>query len=465
MAKDNSVVITTNMISVAGAARLRRSDDYRDVVLDVATDGYTIDIVDDRLCVNPEALLPDTLSFSYNDLVRRVKVVNGVSIIQYIYSFNSLRMFEVLLNTSDGPVVTTPTKVIRDIEKDRTSVVWEFDSSDADTAFKNAQWYILFGRNATGIPDIPEQSSSSSSSSSATAGGTVYYGYISDGVTYRVCDITETMIKAYNTVNTTDVTNTDALRVNAPEGSLVFIAVPSDGYYGVKDDGVNPDNKIPFDENLGMDATGANGLPITIDGIKYEIAGEYCLVSGIRSMYIMPDSESSSSSSSVISSSSSSSSSVVSSSSSSSVVSSSSSSVISSSSSSSVVSASSSSTVSIPTDAYYGYINDGATYSVTQITEASILASDHKITAASTVDPVTVLVPSGGVLFIAVPETHYAMKDDGVGGQVPFIEDLNIGVGVTGANGMPININDKTYMLYGELSLVEASFSMYILTK
>ena len=110
---------------------------------------------------------------------------------------------------------------------------------------------------------------------------------------------------------------------------------------------------------------------------------------------------------------------------------------------------------------YYGCINDGETYKVSQIT-ADMLTADT-VTEADA-DALTATVPQtmGGVLFVLVPATSglIVKKDDGVGNKVTF--DENIGASGTGANGVTITLNGTDYKAYGEFSLIDADTIIYI---
>lgn len=110
---------------------------------------------------------------------------------------------------------------------------------------------------------------------------------------------------------------------------------------------------------------------------------------------------------------------------------------------------------------YYGCINDGTTYKVSQIT-ADMLTADTVTEADAGALTATVPQTMGGVLFVLVPATSglIVKKDDGVGNKVAFDED--IGASGTGANGATITLNGTDYKAYGEFSLIDADTIIYI---
>ena len=114
-----------------------------------------------------------------------------------------------------------------------------------------------------------------------------------------------------------------------------------------------------------------------------------------------------------------------------------------------------------PEPMYYGCINDGTTYKVSQIT-ADMLTADTVTEADARVLTATVSQTMGGVLFVRIPADAglTARKDDGVGNKVPFDED--IGATGTGANGIDLTLNGTAYKAYGEFSLIDADTIIYI---
>lgn len=290
MATDNSILLTANMLSVSGAARLKRRDNTRDVVLDVATDGDTIDVLNGRLHVNPNSMLPETISFTYADLKRTVRQVAGKTFVRYTYRFDTLRMFELLEQTADGPIVVKPPKVMRSIDGNYTEIIWDFTEEEDkhNGLFRKTQWYILFGRNGNVIippgpadPDVPDIPDNPDNPPDTPVGTTVYYGCVNDGVTYRVSDITNDTIIASSNFKVGDDND---ITMSVTTGSVYFVALPV-GYYALKDDGVG--GQVIFDENLGIDGTGANGVARDINGAAYRLYGEFSLIDCVNTLYIL----------------------------------------------------------------------------------------------------------------------------------------------------------------------------------
>lgn len=114
-----------------------------------------------------------------------------------------------------------------------------------------------------------------------------------------------------------------------------------------------------------------------------------------------------------------------------------------------------------PEPMYYGCINDGTTYKVSQIT-ADMLTADTVTEADAGALTATVSQTMGGVLFVLIPADAglTARKDDGVGNKVTFDED--IGATGTGANGIDLTLNGTAYKAYGEFSLIDADTIIYI---
>lgn len=120
---------------------------------------------------------------------------------------------------------------------------------------------------------------------------------------------------------------------------------------------------------------------------------------------------------------------------------------------------------------WYGYITAsaaGAVTSVTQITADMLAAA----TAAGTVTETTAAeavgkfaldeVPAFSWVVAAVPRGLRAVKDDGLGGKVPFSRDN--GASDTGANGALITVGTGQTSVYGELQLVTAKTTIYIVS-
>ena len=104
-------------------------------------------------------------------------------------------------------------------------------------------------------PDIPE--------------ATVCYGYIADGITWRVADITADMLTAETVVS--GPLPTGKIAIEAPAGAVVFALVPA--------------GKTAFETDNGAAGSGANGVALTLDGVEYRAFGEFNLLDGETFIY------------------------------------------------------------------------------------------------------------------------------------------------------------------------------------
>lgn len=114
---------------------------------------------------------------------------------------------------------------------------------------------------------------------------------------------------------------------------------------------------------------------------------------------------------------------------------------------------------------YYGYISfekfdvrdfSNMTLDMIQDETSSIQTTE------GTLEKVSVgVVPEAQLIVVAIPKASnfVAMKDNGLGGQVPFDES------VIGANGAEADFNGVPYMLYGELTLMSGERFIYINNK
>lgn len=236
----------------------------------------------------------------------------------------------------------------------------------------------------------------------------MYYGYINDGTTWHISDITGTMLTGAGVTEAAPgVLGKTA--INAPAGSLIFALLPS-GYEAKKDDGLG--GKVTFSEDNGESGTGANGSSVTIDGKTYKAYGEFNLVAGETFLYIdtteEPEAEDEPAGDQM----------------------------------------------------YYGYINDGETWHISDVTASMLTGSSITTAAAGTLGKTAINAPAGSLIVAVVPSTYVVKKDDGLGGKVTFSEDN--GASGTGANGSSITIGTKTYKAYGEFNLVAGETYIYI---
>lgn len=110
---------------------------------------------------------------------------------------------------------------------------------------------------------------------------------------------------------------------------------------------------------------------------------------------------------------------------------------------------------------YYGYVLDNDIASVTEVTPETLTQSTMTAVEAAPLDKQSIgIVPAGAWIIVIVPVGYTATKFDGISAQVPFSE--NNGESGTGANGVSIELDGKTYKLYGEFQLTNAEKFIYV---
>lgn len=113
----------------------------------------------------------------------------------------------------------------------------------------------------------------------------VYYGYIQKEGLYMVSAVTAADITSTTTI-TKEPLAAGTKKLDLPEACLMVIAIAADkGFDVLQDDGVG--GKVKFNENIGLDGTGANGIPITIRGKEYLIYGELVLADVTATIYVV----------------------------------------------------------------------------------------------------------------------------------------------------------------------------------
>lgn len=113
----------------------------------------------------------------------------------------------------------------------------------------------------------------------------VYYGYIQKEGLYTISAITESDVTSATTIIKEPLAAMTR-KLNLPEACLMVIAIAADkGFNVLQDDGIG--GKVPFNENIGLDGTGANGIPITIRDKKYLIYGELVLADVTATIYVV----------------------------------------------------------------------------------------------------------------------------------------------------------------------------------
>ena len=113
--------------------------------------------------------------------------------------------------------------------------------------------------------------------------GNMYYGYIPCGSKTSIVQIDNEDIECSTLTN---VSAGDVGRIdlgNVPAGTYTVVLLPI-GLTAYKDDGIG--GKTEFALHNGVANTGANGAIVEINGIKYQVYGEFNLVAGQTVVYI-----------------------------------------------------------------------------------------------------------------------------------------------------------------------------------
>ena len=127
------------------------------------------------------------------------------------------------------------------------------------------------GRQIVDTPDIP------------ALAGDMYYGYIANNNMTSVVQINA------DDLAVSTLTNAPAEAVgrialgNVPAGTFTVMLLPA-GLTAYKDDGFG--GKVAFEVDNGIPGSGANGTLITVDGVEYNVFGEFNLVTGTTTVYI-----------------------------------------------------------------------------------------------------------------------------------------------------------------------------------
>ena len=119
---------------------------------------------------------------------------------------------------------------------------------------------------------------------------------------------------------------------------------------------------------------------------------------------------------------------------------------------------------------YYGYIpmdlEDETTSSVKELKEDFInkaITEGTFIKSTDMTDRAIELSPTGYSWLVAlVPSDKKVLKDDGLGGKVPFLLDNLVPGTITGANKHPFVFDNKIFDMYGEIQIVSGITTLYI---
>ena len=154
---------------------------------------------------------------------------------------------------------------------------------------KDGIMYIYFGKNvqsfSTGRIYLTQMVASSGRSITdvpPVISGDMYYGYVINDSTSVVQIGSEHL--ALSTLTKVSAQAVGRVSIgNVPAGSFTVVLLP-DGLTAYKDDGFC--GKVPFELNNGIAGSGANGTTVTIDGVKYNVYGEFNLIAGLTTLYI-----------------------------------------------------------------------------------------------------------------------------------------------------------------------------------
>lgn len=115
----------------------------------------------------------------------------------------------------------------------------------------------------------------------------MYYGYIQAAGLNSVKDITDSILNAALGAGTMKESDAKILTKTSlktvPAGAFVTVIVPQ-GFLASKDNGFG--GIVPFEENAGNTGTGANGVEITLNNVKYKVYGEFKLTNSEVFVYV-----------------------------------------------------------------------------------------------------------------------------------------------------------------------------------
>ena len=109
----------------------------------------------------------------------------------------------------------------------------------------------------------------------------MYYGYVVDDALLSYSSITaEHLAQPTMTAAEPTTLGKTSLGMN-PAGCRIVVAVPAEtGYVVTKDNGIG--GKVAWDESV----LGANGVTVMIDGVDYNVYGEFATIDGETFIYV-----------------------------------------------------------------------------------------------------------------------------------------------------------------------------------
>ena len=99
--------------------------------------------------IHEDFLIPESVSFSYSDLLRSSYYEDGVATVKYSYTVNSIKLFEIIEVCDGETYYIEPSARKIDAENKKTVLVWFFDLKEdeaEDFYFKRCSWKVNFGR-------------------------------------------------------------------------------------------------------------------------------------------------------------------------------------------------------------------------------------------------------------------------------------------------------------------------------
>ena len=102
-----------------------------------------------NLSIQDDLIIPESVTFSYKDLLRSSYIENNIKIAKYHFTVDSIKLFEIIEFYNGESYYIEPTNRKIDAENKKTTLIWIFtldeDESD-DFYFKNCSWKVNFGR-------------------------------------------------------------------------------------------------------------------------------------------------------------------------------------------------------------------------------------------------------------------------------------------------------------------------------
>lgn len=102
-----------------------------------------------NLSIQQDLIIPESVTFSYSDLIRSSYYEGENIIVKYTYTIDSIKLFEIIENYNGQSYYIEPSSRIIDSENKKTTLVWLFDLVEDEAEnfyFKSCSWKVNFGR-------------------------------------------------------------------------------------------------------------------------------------------------------------------------------------------------------------------------------------------------------------------------------------------------------------------------------